>query len=283
MGRDVVSAVKAGFLNIGHRGARSLAPENTLAAAGKAFEIGAHMWELDVRLSRDGHPVVVHDETLERTSDVRTRFPERKPWRVCEFSLDELKSLDFGSWFNTADPFKQIAAGHVAASETARYGAERIPTLEEALLFTVRNDWLVNVEIKDLSGLPGHDAVARKTADLIVSTGALEKVIVSSFNHDYLVRVKKLERRIPTGPLVKSPPVDPVALMRELGAFTYHPAVRALRPRHLQNLGARGFGVLVWVVNSPVAARTLLRHGAAGVFSDFPQRLHDTFESERRR
>lgn len=283
MGHDVVEAVQSGFLNIAHRGARSLAPENTIAAARKALAAGAHMWELDVRLSRDGHPVVVHDETLERTSDAPTRFPGRRPLRVHEFTLEELKALDFGSWFAVSDPFGQIAEGNISTAEIEGFRGELIPTLEEALLFTAERDWLVNIEIKDLSGLPGDDAVTEKVAALVGLFGMCERVLVSSFNHKYLLRVKKADRRILTGPLVKTPPSDPVVLMRDLGAFTYHPATRALRLSHVQKLTSLGFGVLTWVVNSPRTARFLLRRGISGVFSDFPQRLSQTVESEKRR
>ncbi|MEM5790386.1 MAG: glycerophosphodiester phosphodiesterase family protein, partial [Syntrophobacteraceae bacterium] len=80
----LAKAARSNLLNIAHRGARSLAPENTLAAARKALMLGAHMWELDVRLSRDGHLVVIHDATLDRTSNAAELFPDRAPWRVEE-------------------------------------------------------------------------------------------------------------------------------------------------------------------------------------------------------
>ncbi len=282
MGNNITGALLSGYLNIAHRGARSIAPENTVAAAGKALDAGATMWELDVRLSLDGHPVVVHDETLVRTSDVAARFPGRSPWRVEDFTLDELKSLDFGSWYNSSDPFTQIAGGHISHSEIRSYRGEPIPTLEEALVFTAERDWLVNVEIKDLAGQAGDEIVAEKVSALVGALGLWERVIISSFNFRYLMRVKKADRRILTGPLVKAPPVDPLALMRELGASTYHPATSALRLSHVKRLGESGFPVLAWVVNSPRAAKFLLRRGVAGVFSDFPQKLTEAVESERR-
>ncbi len=282
MGINIAEALDSGYLNIAHRGARSVAPENTIAAARKALAAGADMWELDVRLNLDGCLVVVHDETLVRTSDVAVRFPGRSPWQVNDFRLDELKSLDFGSWFSSSDPFKQIAGGYLNPSEVEDYRGEPIPTLEEALIFTAEHDWLVNVEIKDLSGLPGDDDVAEKVAGLIGSLGLWERVIISSFNFRYLIIVKKADPRIMTGPLVKSPPTDPVALMSDIGASTYHPATRALRLSHVKRLAESGFPVLTWVVNSPRTARFLLRHGIAGVFTDFPQKLEAAIEADRR-
>ena len=95
-------------LNIAHRGASSLAPENTLAAARKALDLGADMWELDVQMTADGELVILHDNTLKRTSNVETIFPVRRPWRVHQFNLNEIRQLDFGSWFEEQDPFGQV-------------------------------------------------------------------------------------------------------------------------------------------------------------------------------
>lgn len=271
MSLDIVSAANGGFLNIAHRGARSLAPENTLAAGRKALLLGADMWEIDVRLSRDGYPVVVHDATLERTSDAPSKFPERKPWNVRDFTLEELQSLDFGSWFNRVDPFGQIAACAVTMDEQTRYCGERIPTLEDALIFTVANDWLINIEIKDLSGLPGNEDIVKKVVDLGVSLGAEDKIIISSFNHDYLSQVKRIVGKILTGVLVRQPQRDPVELMLSLDAFSFHTGLGAIRPKQFSKLKKKGFGILAWVVNKLILARILEISGVNGIFTDFPQ------------
>ena len=120
-------------LNIAHRGARSLAPENTLAAARKALEIGADLWETDVSVTTDGQLILMHDDTLDRTTDAPIRFPGRSPWTVSAFTLAEIRDLDAGSWFVETDPFDQIAAGAVTPGEQAAYRGERVPTLRRAL------------------------------------------------------------------------------------------------------------------------------------------------------
>jgi glycerophosphoryl diester phosphodiesterase len=293
MSLDIVSAVKRGFLNIAHRGARSLAPENTLAAARKALSLGAHMWEIDVRLSRDGCPVVIHDATLDRTSDAPIKFPERKPWYVHDFTLSEMQSLDFGSWFNRVDPFGQIAANTVTLAEQAQYRGERILTLENAIRFTVSNDWLMNIEIKDflledlqiedhelknprirdLSEFSGYENIVEKVVDLVVSLHAGEKILISSFNHDYLRQVKKLDGKIQTGVLVEHFQRNCMELMLALDAVTFHPGWCAIRPRQIRKLKKSGFGVLVWVVNNRKLASLLLRSGIDGVITDFPQKI----------
>ncbi|HIC89588.1 MAG TPA: hypothetical protein EYP04_09335, partial [Anaerolineae bacterium] len=195
------TAPQSPVLNIAHRGARSLAPENTLAAARKALAIGADMWELDVQMTSDGQLIVMHDSSLERTCNVEELFPDRRPWLVAEFTLAEIQKLDCGSWFNETDPFGQIKARVVSPQEQQSYVGERAPTLREALLFTRDHDWRVNVEIKDLSRLPGDATVVEKVVDLIVELDMVDRVVISSFNYDYLRRVRAANGDIPTAAL----------------------------------------------------------------------------------
>ena len=273
MSQDIVNAIRKRRLIAAHRGARSLAPENTLAAARLALAAGARMWEIDVRMSRDGEIVLIHDPNLERTSDAPGKFPGRSPRLVRDFTFDELKTLDFGSWFRESDPFGQIAAGKISPIDLAAYSGEPVVTLEEAILFTIRNDWLLNIEIKDLSGSPGHEAIVEQVVILVRSMGAVENVLVSSFNHDYLARIRRLDRDMSTGVLVNSFQSDPVTLMLDLNAVTYNPGWRAVRPRQIRRLKQKGFGVLVWVLNKPWLAQALFAMGADGIFTDFPQRF----------
>ena len=261
------------FLNTAHRGARSLAPENTLAAARKALESGAHLWELDVRSTADGELVVVHDATMERTSDVRTVFPFRKPWAVRDFTMEEIGRLDFGSWFVREDPFKTVAGGEVSKEEAGSYAGERAPTLRQALEFTVAHDWAVNVEIKDLSGLPGHETVVEKVVRLIDEFESGDRVIVSSFNHGYLAKVRTLSRKIATGVLVSRSCRDPVGLLRNLGAQACHFHRDAVGEKEIAALRRAGLETFVWVVNEEEEMRRFFRWGARGVFTDFPQRF----------
>ncbi len=260
-------------LNIAHRGARSLAPENTLAAAHKALGIGADMWELDVGLTSDGELIIIHDDSLDRTSNARQLFPERSPWLVHQFKLGEIRRLDFGSWFNEQDPFKQIAAGAVTGADVKRYVGERAPTLREALAFTLDNDWRVNVEIKDLSATPGGAAVVDKVVALIQELGMIDRVLVSSFNHQYLEQVRAITSDLATGALVTLPDPDPPALLRRLHAQAYHPFAMAIQPQDIAALRKQGFDVNVWTVNDETVMRIFIEAGASGIFTDFPQTL----------
>ena len=273
MSLDLRDVLEKGGLVIAHRGARSIAPENSLAAGAKGLAACARMWEIDVRLTRDRELVVTHDATLDRVSDVQSRFPLRSPWYVHDFTLKELKTLDCGRWFNVSDPFGQIAAGAVSGEEMAGYEGQRLPSLEEAILFTVANDWLVNIEIKDLEGFPGHDRIVEKVVGLVRSLHATERVLLSSFNLEYLARIRKLDRDIATGVLLKRYHPDPLHLLLELNASTFNPARPAFRPWQVARLKKRGLGTLVWVVNRKTLGYALVKMGVNGIFTDFPQRF----------
>ncbi|MEW5726013.1 MAG: glycerophosphodiester phosphodiesterase family protein, partial [Thermodesulfobacteriota bacterium] len=164
----MLSAIDEPGLIVGHRGAASLAPENTLSSARKALSTGADMWELDVALSADDVPFLIHDDHLRRTSDAPQVFPDRSPWRPDQFTWEELRRLDFGSWYATKDPFGQIAQGAVSPEEAAAFRGLKAPSLAEALAFTRERNWRVNVEIKDLSDAPGPGRVVRLVVERIL-------------------------------------------------------------------------------------------------------------------
>jgi glycerophosphoryl diester phosphodiesterase len=267
------------ILNIAHRGARSLAPENTLAAAKKGLECGADLWECDVTLTSDGVPVILHDENLRRTSNASSVYPNRKPWKVQSFNLDELRQLDFGSWYLTTDPFKQIKEGKILPAELQKFVGEPIMTLQEALTFTRDNNWQVNVEIKDLRGTPGDAVIVEKVVELIKAQQMEEHVWVSSFNHLYISSVKKVDPMIRTGALVEWLDLNPLARLRQTGAQSYNPGIRLANPRTVRSIREQGFDVFVWTVNKEASMRKLIKAGVSGIITDFPQVLKAVLDS----
>jgi glycerophosphoryl diester phosphodiesterase len=269
----VATGSKSRTLNIAHRGACSLAPENTLVAGRKALELGADMWELDLRMTADGELIAIHDSTLERTSNVKEVFPKRWPWRVSDFNFDEIRLLDFGSWFEKQDPFSQIAAGVVAKSELAGYVGEPAPSLEEVLNFISKHDWRVNLEIKDLSAIPGQENVVRKVVALVERLGMANHILISSFNQSYLQQVRELQRDIPTGFLVSKRYPRPDTLLRQLGARAYHPRKTAFSKADVRMLKSKGFHVHVWKVNDKKTMERMIGAGVSGIFTDYPQLL----------
>lgn len=157
-------------LNFGHRGAPMVAPENTLASFQKARELGADGVELDVMLCADGEPVVIHDFSVERTTNGHGR--------VRELTLAQLKALDAGSWF---DP---------------QFTGERIPTLREVTAWAGK-DMLLNIELKSTS-IHG-DGLEEKVIAIVKEFGLEHRVVLSSFNPFALWRVKQLVPHLHTG------------------------------------------------------------------------------------
>ena len=281
--------VSAGeFVNIAHRGARSVAPENTLPA----FEIGmkrfkADMIELDVHLSKDGVPVVVHDDTLERCSNVKSRFPQRAPWRVGDFTASELLSLDAGSWFVETDPFGQIREGNVPAEDIELFqsGRVRLPTLKACLLMAREYNTPVNIEIKNFPAY--YPEMAERVLEAVKATNMEKNVVFSSFDHEVLLRMGRLAPEIPRAALVEQPvyPLD-VYVRDTLGCTAFNPGKdvlgfdsedyrlrKRLRKDLIDQAHSAGLKVNVWTVNDPVLMKQLLKMGVDGIFTDFPQVL----------
>lgn len=256
-------------LCIAHRGASSLAPENTLAAARKALKIGADMWELDVSVTADGELVVLHDDSLARTTNAQLLFPDRAPWLISTFTLAEVRQLDAGSWFVETDPFGTIAAGTVTHAEQTALRGEPIPTLREALLLTRENNWRVNVEIKalipPLTDFPVVEAIVR----LIESLGMSAQVLLSSFVHPFMQQAKAINPAIAVAALLDEGEAWPTGLT--VDAFHLHRT--AVEPERTQALRQAGIGVNPWTVNDPAEMKRLIAASVTGMFTDFPQVL----------
>ena len=289
-------------LNIAHRGARSLAPENTLAAAKKALDAGADMWELDVSITADGELVVFHDALLTRTTNADEIFPNRAPWHLSDFTLAEIKQLDTSIPFIRNDPFEQIAAGQISADDLGAIQGEPIPSLREALQFTRDHSWQVNVEIK----LPSPEMHAYPLADnvaaLIDEMGMAEQVVVSSFIPLYIHEVKTLLSVIEiavltSGPLTQAekfrytPPDlteitpmhyfsgnNPLLFLQQINSATYHPHYPLLDPQKIATLQETGIKVNTWTVNDKTHMKRLVSAGINGIITDYPQVLQQVIK-----
>jgi glycerophosphoryl diester phosphodiesterase len=291
-------------LIIAHRGDSFHAPENTLEAARLARAAGADAWELDVHLTRDGAPVVLHDESLLRTTDVAQRFAgdprSAGGFQVADFDLVEVRTLDAGSWFVDPAGGRRSAAhfgtsDRVAGAARAGFtsGSVRVPTLAEALRLTAELDWLVNVEVKSFPTTPG--GLLGAVLELVAATGTAGRVLISSFDHAEIARCVRhpLGRGLATGVLALTPLDRPERYVRdEVGALAYHPsaevlgagsnayrrapASHTLRHDDLAALRARGVPVLVFTVNDARPDGLAAHLAAAGVdalFSDDPRGL----------
>ncbi len=267
------------------------APENTLEAALLGHRSGAFAWELDVHLSRDGVPVVVHDETLVRTTDVAKRFAgdprSVRGFRVRDFDWNEIRSLDAGSWFVDLDArhrsakafgtWDQIPRTDVQIFQTGRI---RIPSLEEALELTARLDWLVNVEVKSF---PDPDPrLLREVLGTIERIGIEERVLLSSFDHQDIARVVREKPEIATGALSHTPLYRPERYVRQiLGADYHHISIEAClaspHPPEWEDEDLKTFVYTVNDVSRPGLETRLREAGIAGIFTDDPASMVERF------
>lgn len=244
---------------IAHRGFSARAPENTLAALELAIAAGADMVEIDVGFSADLAPVVIHDDTLERTT-VGGRGPVRAA------RLAELRALDAGSWF------------------APRFAGERIPLLEEVLELT-RGRIPLNVEIKGDSvepaegpaGMAGSDdGIEARVLELVGERGRLAEVVFSSFHPLALWR---LHRRAPAAHLASllHPPWHagrgPREIVEEVGAEALHVADLEATPELAAACAAAAIPLRVYTVNAPERLRELAALGVDAVFTDDPALL----------
>jgi len=260
-------------LNIAHRGARSLAPENTMAAARKAHRSGADMWEADVVVTADQELILLHDDSLTRTTNAANVFPERGPWTFTSFTLKELRSLDAGSWFVDTDPHGQIAAGTLTDKDQAACRGEKIPTLTEALVFTREADWRMNIELKRLPPpMTDFPVVDRVLALIDLLNVAAGQIVFSSFEHDWLrqIRVRRPEFKLEA--IIGYSAVKPLD-WGDLDFATYNARHTLTSTRKIRRLAEKGIAVNVWSVNSEKDMYRFIEAGAVGIITDFPQVL----------
>jgi glycerophosphoryl diester phosphodiesterase len=174
-------------LIIAHRGGAHYAPENTIAAGIYTSTIQAAGWEIDVRISNDGIPFLMHDSTLERTTNVSEEFPSRVDDNSESFTIFELKQLNAGKWFVDEDPHDTIKKGKVSSSLLETYQVANIPTLEEALNYSRDNGLIVNVDFySPPNDHPYYDQYFDRCFSVLASAGIDEMIWLTSYNEDWL-------------------------------------------------------------------------------------------------
>lgn len=227
---------------IAHRGASAYAPENTMAAFKKALEMKAGGIETDVHLTKDGYPVVVHDEKLGRTSN-GTGFIKDK-------TLEELKELDFGSWFS--EEFKN----------------QSIPTLNEVMDLISTENILFNIELK--SGAVLYQDIERIVVEMVRKYKMEERVIISSFNHYSLLEVKKIAPEIKIGLLYSAGLVSPWEYAKRLGAEAIHPLYISIPPEAIKACNENGVLVNSYTINFPEHIKFAALAGVDGIITNVP-------------
>lgn len=247
---------------ISHRGANKYAPQNTIPAFKKSLEIGVDGFETDVHLSADGHIVICHNYAVDETSD--------GIGNVSDMTFERLRELDFGSYFSK------------------KFKGTQIPTLKE-FLDCCHGDAIkvMNIEIKE--PMNGEKDIADRTIFEVKENGLFDKLLISSFDPDILVRCKEIDPNCKTG-FLYSPDrkityekmlIHYLEFAKELKADFLHPHYSLVTANYVKKLHENGIGVNPWTVDDADTAKKLLSYGVDGLISNCPDLINtvvDEFE-----
>ncbi|GGJ26294.1 glycerophosphodiester phosphodiesterase [Streptomyces brasiliensis] len=252
---------------VAHRGASAYAPENTLPAVDEAARLGFSWVENDVQRTRDGELVVLHDDSLKRTTNAEEVFPGRAPWKVGDFTAAEIARLDAGSWFGPA------------------YAGTRVPTLKQYMRRVEHNHEKLLLEIKNPELYPG---IERQTLGLLSNEGWLDRahadrLIVQSFSADSLRTVHDLKPGLTTG-LLGTPPAGD---LHTYARFTdlINPSYGSIAPGYVTTVHAlhgphgKPLRVFVWTVDDATTARTVARYGVDGIITNKPDVVREALSA----
>jgi glycerophosphoryl diester phosphodiesterase len=224
---------------IGHRGAMGYCPENTLASFERGVELGADLIEMDVHLTRDGRLAVIHDETVQRTTNGNGY--------VQDLTLAELQALDAGQ-------------------------GQRIPSLDEVLDWAQACGTYLDIEIKNAPIY--YAGIEAAVVDALARYGMTEQAIVISFDHCAAGRVKELEPRILTGVLYAARPIDGgVGMAHAAGANAVLPYHAYVTPADVATAHANGLFVAPWTTSEPEQLKTLVSAGVDAIGTNHPDVL----------
>jgi glycerophosphoryl diester phosphodiesterase len=228
-------------LLIGHRGYPARFPENTLASFEGAMQAGCDMIELDVTLTRDRKVVVIHDDTLDRTTNGKGV--------VFDHTLEEIQRLDAGGWF---DP---------------RFSTERVPELREVMKLTAGR-CMLNIEIKESAYEASYpaDAIEHQVVQLVKTCAAMDRVVISSFDRRILERIAAMETP-PAVAFISDHGADQriLDMLLAMKAFSWHPRFKVLTRDQVDRLHAAGLKVFPWTINTRDEAEKILALGVDGL------------------
>lgn len=228
--------------NFAHRGFSGKYPENTMLAFKKAIEAGADGIELDVQLTKDGEIVIIHDETIDRTTDGKGL--------VADYTYEELCRFDASF----------IYRGQI--------GFNKIPTLREYLEFVKDKNIITNIELK--TGIFEYLGIEEKVWELIQEYKVEDKVIISSFNHYSVLHMKKLAPDLKYGLLSESWLINAGKYTHDLGIQCYHPIHYNLTSEIINEIKKYGIEINTYTVNKEKDIRYLIEKGIDIIIGNFP-------------
>ena len=233
------------MLVIAHRGASGHAPENTLVAFRRAFELGAKAIEFDVHQTLDHELVVAHDDDFRRCGGGDRRRVKNIHWK------GEAEAVDVGSWFD------------------ASFAGERLPRLAD--VYDLAGPAIeFHLEIKHGSAI--YPGIEERVLDFLRARGVLTRTLISSFDHDALYRIRSLDERARVGYLLGLTRMKTAQReMQELAAESLNLSVRQATARAVKSAHDRGLRVLVYTVNTPAERDRLAKRGVDGIFSNYPE------------
>ncbi|MDQ0272770.1 glycerophosphodiester phosphodiesterase [Cytobacillus purgationiresistens] len=232
--------------NIAHRGASGYAPENTIAAFDKAFQMKADYIEIDVQRSKDGELVVIHDTTVDRTTD--------GTGNVKDLSFAEMNQLDAGSWMGE------------------QFSGEKIPTFDE-VLDRYRGKIGILIELKSPELYPGiEEQVTQKLKKRNMDKPKNEKIIVQSFNFESMKKIDKMLPRVPIGVLTSNAKDTSEAALKEFSKYAdyFNPSYGLVNKELVDLVHMNGMKIQSWTVRTPEAAQFLLEMKVDGIITDYP-------------
>jgi len=232
------------FMIAGHRGAASLAPENTLAGFKKALQSGVKWIELDTQLSADNTPIIFHDESVDRCTNGSSR--------VADLSLEQLQALDAGSWFSK------------------EFSGEKILTLEQTLGFFMENDLNMNLEIKihhDHQVQPLVEKVAKVLAKINFPN---EKLIISSFSESALEHCHQLMPDMRLGYITEHNPLPMLEKLKSLNLYSVHLDYKILNQEMAKVIKKSGLKLVIWTLNDLQQASKFRAWGVDMIITDKP-------------
>lgn len=237
--------------NFAHRGYSGKYPENTMLAFKKAVEAGADGIELDVQLSKDNRIVICHDETVDRTTNGRGY--------IKDITLEELQKLD------------------ASAGYTGKMGVNRIPTLEEYFEYVKDLPLVTNIEMK--TGKYEYLPMERMVYDLICKYKLQKKVLISSFNHYTVMRMKKIAPELEYGFLTEAWFIDVGSYIKKHGVQCFNPDFHNLVPEVVKQVKDCGLKIYCYTVNEAEDIIAMAKAGVDGIIGNFPERTKDVLDS----